>query len=208
MKSAKRNAWWRVDTVDAWFIPHLYHQHWHCHASLSHLAATPEHFHVLSEIVLRWYSFQCRGVPIQLWLLLWSLFGLNRYSFISSAIPSPWGSLGHHRRFRNQFSPLSPVLNCPLEPDELQACPFTDVFFPPLLLSALLSSSFHCAVHDGLSQTWWTGDMTIPLQFASLYDRQEVFVWSSCLLDLGTDSLVDNMESLYNCGCCYEACLV
>ena len=28
--------------------------------------------------------------------------------------------------------------------------------------------------------------MTIPLQFASLYDRQEVFVWSNCLLDLGT----------------------
>ena len=31
--------------------------------------------------------------------------------------------------------------------------------------------------------------MTIPLQFASLYDRQEVFVWSDCLLDLGTDFL-------------------
>ena len=30
--------------------------------------------------------------------------------------------------------------------------------------------------------------MTIPLQFASLYDRQEVFV----LLDLGTDFLVGN----------------
>ena len=27
--------------------------------------------------------------------------------------------------------------------------------------------------------------MTIPLQFASFYDRQEVFVWSNCLLDLG-----------------------
>ena len=27
--------------------------------------------------------------------------------------------------------------------------------------------------------------MTIPLQFVSLYGRQEVFVWSSCLLDLG-----------------------
>ena len=28
---------------------------------------------------------------------------------------------------------------------------------------------------------------------ASLYDRQEVFVWSDCLLDLGTDFLVGNM---------------
>ena len=35
--------------------------------------------------------------------------------------------------------------------------------------------------------------MTIPLQFASLYDRQEVFVWSNCLLDLGTDYLVHKM---------------
>ena len=34
--------------------------------------------------------------------------------------------------------------------------------------------------------------MTIPLQFASLYDRQEIFVWSNCLLDLGTDFLIGN----------------
>ena len=34
--------------------------------------------------------------------------------------------------------------------------------------------------------------MTIPLQFASLYDGQEVFMWSKCLLDLGTDFLVGN----------------
>ena len=32
--------------------------------------------------------------------------------------------------------------------------------------------------------------MTIPLQFASLYDGQEIFVWSDCLLDLGTDFFV------------------
>ena len=30
----------------------------------------------------------------------------------------------------------------------------------------------------------------IPLQFAPLYDGQEVFVWSDCLLDLGMDFLV------------------
>ena len=34
--------------------------------------------------------------------------------------------------------------------------------------------------------------MTIPLQFASLYGGQ-VFVWSDCLLDLGTDFLVGYM---------------
>ena len=37
------------------------------------------------------------------------------------------------------------------------------------------------------------GDVTISLQFASLYDGQEVFVWSNCLLHLGTDFLVGNM---------------
>ena len=37
------------------------------------------------------------------------------------------------------------------------------------------------------------GDMSTPLQFPSLNDGQEVFVWSDCLLDLGTDFLVGNM---------------
>ena len=36
-------------------------------------------------------------------------------------------------------------------------------------------------------------DMTTPLQFASLYDGQAVFVWSDCLLDRGTDFLVGNV---------------
>ena len=34
--------------------------------------------------------------------------------------------------------------------------------------------------------------MSAPLQFASLYNGQEVFVWSDCLLDLGTGFLVGN----------------
>ena len=33
----------------------------------------------------------------------------------------------------------------------------------------------------------------MPQQFASLYDGQEVFGWSDCLLNLGTDFLVGNM---------------
>ena len=40
--------------------------------------------------------------------------------------------------------------------------------------------------------------MTIRLQFASLYDGQEVFMWSDCLLDLGTDFLVGNNYSLWS----------
>ena len=36
------------------------------------------------------------------------------------------------------------------------------------------------------------GDLSILLQFASLYDGQEVFMWSDCLLDPGMDFLVGN----------------
>ena len=47
-------------------------------------------------------------------------------------------------------------------------------------------------------------NMTKPLQFVSLYDRQEIFVWSSCLLDLSTDLLVGNrvfcMSCVVSCG--------
>ena len=28
---------------------------------------------------------------------------------------------------------------------------------------------FYCVLQDGFGQTWWTGDVSIPLQFASLY---------------------------------------
>ena len=46
-----------------------------------------------------------------------------------------------------------PVLHCPLGLAEVQACPFPDVVFPPLPLSALSSSPFHCALQDGFGQT-------------------------------------------------------
>ena len=97
----------------------------------------------------------------------------------------------------SQFPPFLPVLHCPLGLGEFQACPFPDVVFPPFPLSALSSSPFHRALQNGFGQTWWTGDMTILLQFASLYDRQ-VFVWSDCLLDLNTDFLVGSMVFVWD----------
>ena len=109
-------------------------------------------------------------------------------------------SLNHKGRqgttddFKNSFLYFFPVLHCPLGLCKLQACPFPDAVFLPLPLSALSSSPFHC----GFSQTWWTGDRTIPLQFASLYDRQEVFVPSNRPLDLGTDFLVGNVVFLWD----------
>ena len=100
-----------------------------------------------------------------------------------SPSPIPWQqrSLGQHRWLHNQFPPLSSVLHCPLGLGKLHACPFVDVVSQPLPLSALSSSPFYCALQVYFGQTWWTGDMSIPLQFAFLYDGQEVFVWSDCL---------------------------
>ena len=100
--------------------------------------------------------------------------------------------------FATSFAPFFPVLHCPLWLGELQACPFPDVVFPPLPLSALSSFPSHCGLQDGFGQTWWTGDMTIPLQFASLYDGQVVFVWSNYMLGLGTDFLVGNMVFVWD----------
>ena len=96
------------------------------------------------------------------------------------------------------LQPVFSVFPCPLGLAELQACPFPDVVFLPLPLSASSSSPFHCALQDGFGQTWWTGNMTIPLKFASLYDGQEVFVCFNCLLDLGTDFLVGNMVFVWD----------
>ena len=53
-----------------------------------------------------------------------------------------------------------------------------------LMLSSHLFLCLPCLLPpftDGFVQTRWTGNMTIPLPFGSLYDRQEVFMWSSCL---------------------------
>ena len=52
--------------------------------------------------------------------------------------------------------------------------------FPPHLLSALSSSPFHCALQDGFGQTWWTGDLSKPLQFAPLYDGPVAYWLVAC----------------------------
>ena len=74
-------------------------------------------------------------------------------SHLTSPILLPLGSLGYQRRLHNQFPPFFSVLHWPLGLGELQACPFLDVVFPPLLLSALSSFPCHCALQDGFDQT-------------------------------------------------------
>ena len=61
-----------------------------------------------------------------------------------------WGTTDD---FATSFLHFFPVLNYPLGLAELQACPFPDVVFPPLPVSALSSSPFHCALKDGFGQT-------------------------------------------------------
>ena len=62
------------------------------------------------------------------------------------------GRLGTNN-IATSFPPFFPVLHCPLGLGKLQACPFPDVVFPPLLQSALYSPPFHCPLQDGSSQT-------------------------------------------------------
>ena len=61
--------------------------------------------------------------------------------------------VGAPQMILQEFSHFFRVLHCPLGLAELQACPFPDVVFPPLPLSALSSFSFHCALQDGFGQT-------------------------------------------------------
>ena len=54
-------------------------------------------------------------------------------------------------------------------------------------LSAFSSSLFNCALQDCLGRHDHTTAVCVS------YGGQEVFVWSDCLLDLGTDFLIGNM---------------
>ena len=62
------------------------------------------------------------------------------------------GHLGTTDDFATSFLHF-PQFSTALGLDELHASPFPDVVFPPLPLSALSSSPFHCALQDGFGQT-------------------------------------------------------
>ena len=104
-----------------------------------------------------------------------------------------WGRWGTTDNFTTSFLHFSPFSTALW--DLANSRPVYILMLSSTLFFRLpwLLTPFHCALQNDFGQTWWTGDMSIPLQFASLYDGQKVFVWSDCLLDLGTDFLVSNM---------------
>ena len=55
-------------------------------------------------------------------------------------------SSGHHRWICNNPFPSWPVFSCPSWAGKVHSCPLFDIVFPPLLLSASFSFSFHCAL--------------------------------------------------------------
>ena len=130
-------------------------------------------FHINSFSFLVMQLFICEEIIIIIYPLIARIVGAPQMTSqpVSSIFPCPPLPSGTWR------TPGLSIPSCCL-PTYSSACL---VFFP-----------FHCALQDGFGQTWWTGDMSISLQFASLYDGQ-VFVWSVCLLDLGMDVLIGNM---------------
>ena len=77
----------------------------------------------------------------------------SRRNIVSIIYPLTARVVGAPQIICNQFPPFSPVLYCPLGLGKLQACPFPDVVFRLLPLSALSSFPFHCALQDGFGQT-------------------------------------------------------
>ena len=80
-----------------------------------------------------------------------------------SPIPEPRVSLGHHRWLHNQFALFfcSPLPSWTWRTPGL-SIPWCWLPPPPLSLSAMAPSPFHCGLQDGFGQTWWTGGMSRP----------------------------------------------
>ena len=75
--------------------------------------------------------------------VLSSLLFLLFYSILSHNLGR---SSGHHRWICNNPFPSWPVFSCPSWAGKVHSCPLFDIVFPPLLLSASFSFSFHCSL--------------------------------------------------------------
>ena len=84
----------------------------------------------------RWNRFQLLWARRRTVSTYWTIGLLSHdspfTSSLTSLIPWPRRSFGHHRWLHNQFRPCVSVLHCPPGLGVLQACPFPDVVFPSL----------------------------------------------------------------------------
>ena len=118
--------------------------------------------------------------------------------FIINACPFTFTyplTVGVVRAPKRNSQPVSSIFLCSPRPLGTLQTPglfFPDNVFPSVfVLSALSSSPFHCAMQDGFD-----GQETCPYHLIlhrSLYNVQEIYLWSDCMLDLGTDFLIDDM---------------
>ena len=83
------------------------------------------------------------------------IFRAKNPNSLSSSLIYPLTArvVGAPQMISRPVSSIFPVLHCPQGLGELQACPFPNVVFPPIPLSALSSSPFHCALRNGFGQT-------------------------------------------------------
>ena len=83
---------------------------------------TKKNFGLDQNFALLYLALSC----IWLWYIVVS-------DFVIIVIINPLTArvVGHHRWFCNQFSPVFPLVHCPLGLAELEARPFPDVVFPP-----------------------------------------------------------------------------
>ena len=167
--------------------------------------------------VLRWIivsSETAESSETKSWIICCNFFSCFHPSFTFFPLPKPVSRLTRiYHHLINPLTvrvtgapqmilpPVSSINPCSPMPPGTWRTPGLSIPWCCLSTSSsvcLVFFPFHCALQNGLGQTWWTGDMTIPLQFASLNDRQEVFRWSNCLLDLGMDFLVGNMVFVWD----------
>ena len=122
-----------------------------------------------------------------------SICSLSRMMMVIIINPSTAGVVGAPQMI------LQPVFSIfPCSPLPSGTCRTPGLSIPSCCLP---TSSFVCLVFFHLSQClarWFWPDLMNgrhdhTTAFASLYDRQEIVMWSNCLLDLGTDFLVGNM---------------
>ena len=78
---------------------------------------------------------------------------LDRQIIIIIIYPSTARVVGAPQMILQPVSSFFPVLHCPLGLAELQACPFPDVVFPHLPLSALSVVFFHLSLY--LARWFW-----------------------------------------------------